>query len=131
MGIAINNALSGLNAAGRRLENSSNNIANQFSTSTILNGKELDEPYKPQQVQQVSLETGGVKTVAKTKDPATFDIYDPTHPQASDEGLLSLPNVDVARELVDTQIAAYDFKANLKTIQAENNNTKRLLDIIS
>jgi flagellar basal-body rod protein FlgC len=128
---AINNALSGLNAAGRRLENNANNIANQFSTSTILNGKQTDQPYTPTRVQSVSQENGGVRTVTTAQNPATMQMYDPTNPAANEDGLVTLPNVDTAQELVGQQIAAYDFKANLKTIQAADNLQKKLLDIIS
>jgi flagellar basal-body rod protein FlgC len=128
---AINTAISGLNAASRRLENSSNNIANQFSTSTILNGQTVNKPFTPIEVQQVSLETGGVSTVLKEKDPASVTFYDPSNPQANEQGLVDFPNVDTAQELIGQQIAAYDYRANLKTIQTADKMQQKLLDIIS
>jgi flagellar basal-body rod protein FlgC len=128
---AINTALSGLNAASRRLENSANNIANQFSTSTSLNGQRVDKPYTPQQIKQVTLEAGGVATVTTDKDPASVSYFDPSNPQANEQGLVAFPNVDTAQELIGQQVAAYDFKANLKTIETANKMQQKLLDIIS
>ena len=128
---AINTAISGLNAASRRLENSANNIVNQFSTSTSLNGQTVNQPFTPLDVQQVSVQGGGVATVVKEKDPASATFYDPTNPQANDQGLVTFPNVDTAQELIGQQIAAYDYRANLKTIQTADKMQQKLLDIIS
>jgi len=128
---AINSAISGLNAASKRLENSANNLANQFSTTTILNGQTSDTPYVPTDVQQVSLQTGGVATVTTPRSDATTPAYDPNNPQADANGIVNYPNVDTAQELVATQIASYDYKANLKSIKAADDLQKKLLDIIT
>ncbi len=121
---SIDTALSGLNAASKRLEVSANNLANQFSTKSVTDGKVSDTPYSAQRVDQISLSSGGVTTQVSNTNPATNTVADPQG------GLQQVPNVDTANELIQTKLASYDFKANLKTIQAQDNMFKNLLDII-
>ena len=121
----INTDLSGLNAASKRLEVSAHNIANQFSTQSVINGKTSDTPYTPQRVDQISLSSGGVLAKASHVNPATTTVSD------GQGGTTQQPNVDPANELIQQNIAAYDFKANLKTIQTQDNVLKSLLDIVS
>jgi flagellar basal-body rod protein FlgC len=123
---AINIALSGLNAAGRRLEVSANNLANQFSTQSVgSDGSVQDTPFSARRVDQVSLSGGGVLAQVSNADPGTVDVAD------GQGGLQTVPNVDTASELIQTRLASYDFKANLKTIQAQDTLFKSLLDIVS
>lgn len=124
---AINTALSGLAAASTRLEVSANNIANQFSTKSQVNGVTTDQPYVAQQVDQVSLSTGGTQALVHDVNPATVTIAD----QSGQGGTTEVPNVNSDEELVNQNIAAYDYKANLKTIKVQDNLDKALLDIIS
>lgn len=128
---AINSALSGLAAAGKRLDTSANNIANEFSTRTNKSGEVTNTPYVPQRVLQVSQETGG--TLAKQVDvePATVTRFDPTNADVRANGTAVVPNVDVANELIQQKLTSYDFKANLKTIKIQDNLDKSLLDIIT
>lgn len=118
-------SLSGINAASKRLEVSANNIANQFSTKTLKNGEASDKPYTPQRVDQVSLSTGGVQAQANNVNPPTV-----TAPDAQGNPTQQ-PNVDQAEQLVQQNIASYDFKANLKSIQVQSDIMKSLLDIKS
>lgn len=122
---AINSALSGLDAATTQLDASANNTANQFSTKTNANGKTVDQPYTPQQVDQVTLSTGGVQAKVDHVNPATVTLADTSSPS----GTQQLPNVDTAQQLVNQQIASYDFKANLNTIKVANDTLQSLLDI--
>ncbi len=124
MTTAIDSALSGLAAASRRVEVSANNIANQSSTSTQVNGVTTNQPFIPQDVVQISLGSGGVRSEVR-------DASNPTSQQLGDDGIAETPNVDSADEMVKMQIASYDFKANLKTIQIYNRMQQNLLDMLS
>ena len=117
---ATNIALTGLNAAETRLSVSANNIANQSSAKQLVNGKVVNQPYTPQQVQQTSLPGGGTQAQVADINPATVTV-----------GGQPLPNVDQSNEIVQQSIASYDFKANLKTIKVQDQMQKSLLDIIS
>jgi flagellar basal-body rod protein FlgC len=127
---AIGSALSGLAAAGKRLSVGANNIANQFSTRSRIDGVTVNQPYTPQRVHQVSLENGGVQTVVTDVNPPTTRVFDPQHVDADADGTVAYPNVDIATELVNQKLASYDFKANLKTIKIEDDMQKSLLDIL-
>lgn len=122
---SIDIALSGINAASRRLEVSANNLANQFSTKTISNGEVSDTPFNALRIDQVSLSGGGVTTQVGNANPATTTTANP------EGGLQEVPNVDTASELIHIRLASYDFKANLKTIQAQDDLLKNLLNIVS
>ena len=123
---AVDISLSGLNAASKRLEVSANNIANQFSTkSTDANGNVTNTPYTPQRVDTISLSTGGVQAQANNVSPASTAAPD------AEGNLQQVPNVDQADQLVQQNIASYDFKANLKAIKVQDDIMKSLLDITS
>jgi flagellar basal-body rod protein FlgC len=116
----VGSALSGLNASSRRIAVAADNIANQFSNN-----------YTPSQVDQVSLSNGGVLAREKAVTPDKVQIFNPVDPNADASGLVSMPNVDVANELVSMSIASYNFKANLKSIKVSDEMQKSLLDILS
>lgn len=124
---AVGSALSGLQAASKRIQVSADNVANQYSTKTIKNGQILDQPYIPQIAQQVSHSGGGVQVITKDATPATIPVQDQYDPGQ----LVDYPNVDVATELVNQRIASYDYKANLKTLKVAHEMEQNLLDILS
>lgn len=128
---AINSALSGFAAASQRLNVSANNIANAESTLTIKDGQTLKEPYVPQRVQQVSQKEGGVRTTTQPASPATVAAYDPDNAAADANGVTQFPNVDIAQQLVQVNLAKYDAEANLSVIKVQSRMMKSVLDIIS
>lgn len=124
---AINTSLSGLTAASKRIEVAASNIANQNSTKTKTNDEVTDTPYVPQRVDLVSLSNAGVQAQVRDVEQPTIEVPDAN----SETGLREVPNVDQAQQLIDIKIASYDYKANLKAIQVQNNVQDSLLDIIS
>lgn len=128
---SINIALTGLASASKRLEVSSNNLANLHSTRSVKDGVTTAEPYLAQRVAQTSLSTGGVLASVVPSSAPVDKVYAPDHPDADETGFVNFPNVNVEEELVQTQIASYDYKANLKSIQTQDSMFKSLLDILS
>lgn len=123
-------ALSGLNAAQTRLGNSANNVANVQSTSSRVNGERVEQAYQATDVVQSSLEpTGGVRASIRPRDPATVPAYLPDNPAADENGIVEFPNVNLEEEVVQQQLASYDFKANAKVIQTQDEMLDSLLDI--
>lgn len=116
----ISSALSGLNAASKRVAVSADNIANQFSKN-----------YVPQRAGQVSLGAGGIQTIVTPINPPTVTVFNPADPDADANGAVQLPNVDVANELANMMVASYDFKANLKSIKVTDKMQQSLLDILA
>lgn len=126
---SIGIAISGLQAASARLNNSANNVANIHSTTSNVGGERVMEAFKPQQVTQTSLSSGGVQADLRAVDPATVPVYDPENIAANEEGITEYPNVDLEEEVVNQQIAKYDYKANLKVIETADEMMEDLLDI--
>lgn len=69
---------------------------------------------------------GGVRVTQIAEDPTPFKlVYDPSHPDANEDGYLEMPNVDMVKEMTDAMAATQAYSANvtafntLKTIVAQ------------
>ena len=129
---AYNSALSGLDAASQRMAVSANNIANQFSTYSDVNGQTTDAPYVPQDIVQASQDnTGGVTTYTKPRNPASIPYFTPDSPQADSNGMVDYPNVSPENEMMNVILASNSYKASVKTLQTQDEMFATLLDIKS
>ena len=62
----------------------------------------------------VSPTAGGVRVTNIPEDPSDFKVvYDPTHPDANEEGYVELPNVDMVKEIADAMAATQAFNSNV------------------
>lgn len=113
----MNTAVSGLLASSSRMGVSANNVANQSTTG--------DDAYEAQAVAQTAAPQGGVRSQVVAKNPATVPVAD------GEGGITDAPNVDTAEEVVQQQIASYDFKANLKVLKAADEMAKETINILA
>jgi flagellar basal-body rod protein FlgC len=108
-----------LNAQKTRLDMVAQNIANAQTTRTPNGG--------PYQRQVVSFETELVRrqglsgpalqsvkvgTVTTDRSPGQ-QVYNPQHPDASPDGMVTMPNVNLSYEMVDLITASRAYEANL------------------
>lgn len=114
-----------LDAERTRLEVISQNIANA-NTTRGLDGK----PYQRQQVifqnvlqraqsadgSQASLSAPAVARIEKDTRPGPT-IYQPGHPDADANGMVTLPNVDLYEEMADMIVASRTYEANLAVLK--------------
>ena len=126
-------AVSGMNAAARRLEVSASNVANVFSTGALpaANGTVAagaPQAYQPLQLNQTASATGGTQTSVTTAAPSYVAISDPQAPFANQNGLVAAPNVDISQEMFNQMIASYNFTANAVTFKAQDQMNQTLLD---
>lgn len=57
---------------------------------------------------------GGVRVSELADDPSELKlVYDPTHPDANAAGYVSLPNVDLVKEITDAMAATQAYSANV------------------
>ena len=57
---------------------------------------------------------GGVRVAEIAEDPSDFKlVYDPTHPDANDQGYVEMPNVDLVKEIADAMAANQAYSANV------------------
>ncbi len=124
-----------LNAQKTRLDIVAQNIANAQTTRTPNGG--------PYQRQVVSFETelvrragaGGpslqtVKIGAITADRTPGQqVYNPQHPDASPDGLVTMPNVNLSYEMVDLITASRAYEANLSVVKNARQMAMKALDI--
>lgn len=57
---------------------------------------------------------GGVRVTQILEDDAPMKmVYDPTHPDANEDGYLEMPNVDMVKEIADAMAASRAFASNV------------------
>jgi flagellar basal-body rod protein FlgC len=127
-------ALSGMNAASRRLEVSASNIANINSAGALPNADGsvptgAPRAYAPLELIQTASAGGGTATTVATTTPSVIPVSDPQAPFANQSGLVAAPNVDLAQEAIGQLMASYSFAANATVLKADDRMTKALLDI--
>ena len=73
---------------------------------------------------------GGVRVTEIMEDPSEFPIsYDPTHPDANEEGYLELPNITLVKELTDAMAASQAYSANVTAFNALKSVIARGLEL--
>lgn len=130
-------AASGLKAQTTRLNTISSNLANAETTATPEGG-----PYKKKSVvfqsENVpfnkhlsnSMQAQGVKIakiIEDTSEPQK--VYDPSHPDAKEDGYVAMPNVSVVKEMVDMMSATRSYEANATTIKSAKRMALKALEI--
>lgn len=123
----ITSALSGLAAASKIVEASANNIAN-VSTSGAINDGNGPAPYEAQTIAQQSVQPSGVRSNIVPKNTGFTPAFDPDSPFANEDGIIGVPNVNLAEEAVNLQLAEVTYKANLKVLGVASDLSNELLD---
>ena len=103
---------SGLSAQRKKMDVVTSNIANASTTSTPEGG-----PYK-RKVNQVREDAEGFKK-----------IFDPAHPDADPEGMVTLPNVNLMLEMTDLITASRAYEANATAFDAIKNMALKAMEI--
>jgi flagellar basal-body rod protein FlgC len=130
-------ALSGMNAAVRRLEVSASNVANAQSTGALpaadgTVAARAPQAYAPLRLIQTESAGGlGVQTGISTVTPPTVAISDPQAPFANGDGEVAAPNIDISHEMVEQAIASYSFAANAAVMKADDGMAKTLIDTMA
>ncbi len=131
---------SALKAERTRINIASMNLANANTTRTVEGG-----PYRAKSVifgatplasnfQQtydaVDDKLRMVEVVKVAEDNVPFkEIYDPSHPDADVNGIVKMPNVSTAEQMVDLMSARRDFDANVTAMDSIKAMALRSLEI--
>jgi flagellar basal-body rod protein FlgC len=127
----------GLSAQRKRMNAIAENLANSETTRTKEGG-----PYRRQQTsltQDVPFASeleaagdypfSGVKANV-TRDPAPFrEVYDPDHPDADENGMVKMPNVDIVQEMTELISASRAYEANATAFNASKGMMKKALEL--
>lgn len=124
---------SALKAERTRIDVIARNIAN--SHTTRVPGS--DGPYQRQVVRFApvlervngQLRSAGVRVEGIVPDNTTpFEqIYDPGHPDANADGIVSMPNVNTMQEMADLITAVRAYEANIKVQESFEQMAERAL----
>lgn len=139
---------SALTAQRLRMDVISSNIANADTTRTkMVNGKWVPYARKivtvepKEQAPFSSVLQGamngasggfgeGVKVTKISEDTAPFkQVYNPTHPDADENGFVMMPNVDILKEMVDMISATRSYEANVTALNASKAFVTKALEI--
>jgi flagellar basal-body rod protein FlgC len=72
----------------------------------------------------------GVQVLQIVEDPTPFTpVFDPTHPDANEEGYYYMPNVDLAEEQMDMLATTRAYEANLTIFDELKSMAARALTI--
>ncbi len=127
----------GMSAQRTRMNVVSSNLANVNTTRTPEGG-----PYRRKEVVMAAVpaEEGFGKVLAESvsqpqvvavqEDQGAFQrVYDPAHPDADTEGYVSMPNVNVMKEMVDMLSATRAYEANAAVINTVKTMAQKAIDI--
>ncbi len=142
---AIQSTTSGLAAQRVRMDVVSSNVANIDTTRT----PDGEGPYKRQVVrftagggavpfsnlvaQMNGQPQNGVVLTSVSVDNTTPTrmVKDPSNPDADEEGMVEMPNVDLVTEMTDLTSANRSYQANVTVLNAIKQMALRALDIAS
>lgn len=136
---SINIVASGMTAQQLRLDIVSENITNATTTRTeggdgayrrkmvVFEAKSGKDAFRQAMARASSgmvpnkgyENAGGVRVTQIVDDPSPMKlVYDPTHPDADEEGYVEMPNVDTVKEITDAMAATQAFSANVTAFNA-------------
>jgi flagellar basal-body rod protein FlgC len=134
---SMNVSASGMSAQRTRMNVVSSNLANINTTRTPEGG-----PYKRKDVilsavpvqdsfgKVLEENISAPKVVAITNDQSEPQkIYDPSHPDADPSGYVSMPNVNLMKEMVDMLSATRAYEANSTVISTIKGMAQKAIDI--
>jgi flagellar basal-body rod protein FlgC len=71
-----------------------------------------------------------VHVAGVSRDPTEGKmVYNPQHPDANDQGMVLMPNVETSREMVDLIVSSRAYEANLQVARASRQMAKQALTI--
>lgn len=115
---------SGLSAERLRMDTITSNIANASTNGYVR---------KVASFQQNLTEAGklnGVKAVAIKEDKTDLrKQYDPTNPDADEDGYVTVSNVNVLNEMADMIAATRSYEANVDTLDAQKSMFSKTLEL--
>jgi len=137
---SLNISGSALTAQKLRMDVIAQNIANAGVTRTENGGpyrrkmvvlKSIDgNSFRNELEKAAKVRVGGVKVenVVEDKSPLV-PVYDPSHPDANEEGYVMMPNVNTAQEMIDMLGASRAYEANVTAFNATKAMLLKALEI--
>ncbi|NIK10782.1 flagellar basal body rod protein FlgC [Alkalibacillus almallahensis] len=143
----MNTNASALTANRFKMDVVSSNIANADTTRAEMNEDGEWEPYRRKIVSQESRGAsfdsflqkslnrsdnpgGGVRINSVEEDPSPFQqVYNPSHPDANEEGYVQKPNVNPLEEMLELMSTSRQYEANVTALNASKGMMMKSLEI--
>ena len=128
---AMRISASGLSAERLRMDTITSNLVNAQTTRTA----EGDGPYTRKiavfkEILDAKQNPNGVTAVEIEDDKSEFrKVYDPTHPDAGEDGYVVYPNVNILNEMADMIASTRAYEANVDTLNANKSMFSKALEI--
>ncbi len=138
---ALHVSSSGLTAQRLRMNLIAGNLANVNTTRTPEGGpyKKKDAVFAALPVRdsfQDLLTSVGSEKLSKVKVVGIIDNprqplskYNPSHPDADDNGFVAMPNINLVEEMVNMMSATRSYEANVTAIKATKDMALKALEI--
>lgn len=143
---SLNISASGLTAQTLRMDTISQNIANVDTTrdengdtyrrKTVVFAEKTDNAFEYalemcNQRRATQLNGKGVKVTAIVEDHVTsmVKVYDPSHPDADEDGYVTYPNVNTVTEMTNLIDATRSYEANVTAFNATKNMLLKGLEL--
>lgn len=143
---SLNTSASALTSQRVRMDVISSNMANVDTTR----GRMVDGEWEPYRRKTVSFQPKGeqfssmfnaaigksapgegvrVSKITDDRETPFKLVFDPTHPDANEQGYVEMPNVDPLREMVDLMSATRSYEANITVLNANKSMLMKTLEI--
>jgi flagellar basal-body rod protein FlgC len=138
---------SGLTAQQLRLDVASENITNMNTTRTegggayrrkmvVFEAQDGRDVFRNLMARRADASNrgfntaGGVQVTEIAEDPSDFKlVYDPTHPDANEQGYVEYPNVTLVKEVTDAMAATQAYSAGVTAINSLKTVVNQALQI--
>lgn len=124
-----------LNANKTRLDIVAQNIANAQTTRTLNGGAYQRQivSFETELIRRVagggpSLQSVKIGSISNDRTPGQ-QVYNPQHPDATADGLVTMPNVNLSYEMVDLITASRAYEANLSVVKSAREMAMKALAI--
>lgn len=137
----MNISASGMTAQRLRLDIISQNIANVNTTrdadgnayrrKAVVFAEKNVTPFGDILMKTAGTVGNGVKVTEIAEDDANEmrKVYDPSHPDADEEGYVTYPNVNIVQEMTDMIDATRSYEANITAFNATKNMAMKGLEL--
>jgi flagellar basal-body rod protein FlgC len=130
---------SGLTAERLRMDTISSNIVNAGTTrgkdgkpyvrKIAMFQENLKEAYNKSNG-KVEDKLNGVKAIGIVDDESELiKVYNPSHPDADEEGFVTMPNVNISNEMVELIASSRAYEANVNAMNAQKSMFLKTLEI--
>lgn len=128
-------AVAGLKSQRTRMNVIANNIANVQTTRTLEGGpfrRQMAVFRGEQLAPGLNTDDFGVKILGIVEDTSPFrEVYDPSHPDANEDGIVMYPNINLSIEMINLLSAQRAYEANVDVITSGRRMTNKALEILS